>query len=240
MKHVARLFDIRFLVIFLFFFSIIFLFPSCEEQIDNLWDDDDNSTKVNPLIGDWYADSIKSFYNCIKSSEDVDYELINEMEERSIDNYNVWLLSDGSLQLVFEQNLNLQYECDTWYDYWDSETGCGEFTPIEFCNLWYEHNEYNIETTDCSQNAFINGNWTSNEESSTITITMDSLCVNGWGNPSYISSPDACNELDESEYFEQMEKTFNYTINSETGNIDLEGSWFDNDSSCVMFHLSVQ
>ena len=62
MKHLARLFDIRFLVIFFFSFSMIFLLPSCEEQIDELWDNDDDSQSVSPLVGDWYADSIKSFY----------------------------------------------------------------------------------------------------------------------------------------------------------------------------------
>ena len=82
--------------------------------------------------------------------------------------------------------------------------------------------------------------WSSNENSSTVTIKLDSVCVNSFGNPSFISSPDACNALEYSEYFEQMEKTFSYTVNSETGNIDLEGSWFDTDSSCVIFHLSLQ
>ena len=61
MKHLAKLFDVRFLVIFLFSFSTIFIFPSCEEQVDDLWNNDDDSQEVNPLIGDWYADSIKSF-----------------------------------------------------------------------------------------------------------------------------------------------------------------------------------
>ena len=106
MKHLARLFDIRFLVIFLFSFSMIFLLPSCEEQIDELWDNDDDSQNVSPLVGDWYADSIKSFYSCVKTLDSTS----NVIADSYIENYNLWLLSDGSTQLYFDQSVNLQSE----------------------------------------------------------------------------------------------------------------------------------
>ena len=243
MKHLARLFDIRFLVIFLFSFSIIFVLPSCEEQVDDLWDNDDDSQNVSPLVGDWYADSIKSFYSCVKTLDSTS----NVIADSYIENYNLWLLSDGSTQLYFDQSVNLQSECESFYGTWDSNSGCSDsyyeyydYSPLEFCNVYYEHNQYNIETTDCSQNTSLSGTWTSNETNSTVTIKLDSVCINSFGNPSYISSPDVCNSLEYSEYFEQLEKTFSYSVNSQTGNIDLEGSWFDNDSSCVMLHFSLQ
>ena len=243
MKHLARLFDIRFLVIFLFSFSITFLFPSCEEQVDDLWNTDDDSQEVNPLIGDWYADSIKSFYSCVKTLDSTS----NFMSDAYVENYNLWLLSNGSTQLYFDQSVNLQSECESVYGTWDNSDGCSDYyyeyynySPLDFCNVYYEHNQYNIETTDCSQNTSLNGTWTSNETNSTVTIKLDSVCINSFGNPSFVSSPDVCNALENGEYFEQLEKTFSYSVNSETGNIDLEGSWFDGDSSCVMFHLSLQ
>ena len=46
--------------------------------------------------------------------------------------------------------------------------------------------------------------------------------------------------LEYSEYFEMMEKVFTYTVDSDSGKINLEGSWFDDDSSCVIFHMSLQ
>ena len=246
MKHLAKLFDVRFLVIFLFSFSIIFLFQSCEEQVNDLWDNDDDSQEVNPLIGDWYADSIKSFNSCVKTLDSTS----NFMSDAYIDNYNLWLLSDGSLQFYLDQSVLLENECGDYYGTWDKNTGCSNFydyysgyfdySPLEFCNSYYEHDQYNIETTSCSQNASLEGSWASNEINSTVTIKLDSVCVNSFGNPSFITSEETCNALDYSEYFEQMEKTFSYSVNSETGNIDLEGSWFDNDSSCVMLHLSLQ
>ena len=224
----------------IFVFCSVLIFSGCEKQIDDLWDNNDESQSLNQLIGDWYADSIKSFSDCIKSIDSSDYEVTNEILERSIDNYNLWLLSDGNLQLVFDQTKNLQYECDTYYDYWNNETGCGDFSPIEFCNIWFEHNEYNIETTDCSQSSTLNGTWVADEDLSVVTLSIDSVCVNGWGNPSYITTEDACNELDESQFFPSMEKTFTYTLDNKNMTIDFEGSWFDDDSSCVIFHMSMQ
>ena len=38
---------------------------SCEEQVDDLWDTDDGTDQISPLVGDWYADSIQSFSGCV-------------------------------------------------------------------------------------------------------------------------------------------------------------------------------
>ena len=233
----------HFLRISFFIFCSLFFFSSCEEQIDELWDEKNPKDDFSPLIGDWYADSIKSFYSCVKSTDST----ADVIADNYIDNYNLWLLSDGSLQLYFDQTVNLQYECEDYYGTWSNTSGCSDsyyeyydYSPLEFCNVYYEHNRYNIETTSCSQSAVINGTWTANEEASTVTVIMDSVCVNSFGNPSYISSPDSCNMLEYSEYFEVMEKVFVYTVDSDSGKIELEGSWFDDDSSCAIFHMSLQ
>ena len=134
------------------------LFSSCEEQINDLWDADGDTQTLNPIIGDWYADSIKSFSSCVKSEDSTS----NLFTDSYIENYNLWLLSDGSLQLYFDQSVNLQYECEDYYGTWSNSAGCSDsyyeyydYTPIEFCNSYYELNQYNIETTECSQNASI-------------------------------------------------------------------------------------
>ena len=99
-----------------------FLLPSCEEQIDELWDNDDDSQNVSPLVGDWYADSIKSFYSCVKTLDST----ANVISDSYIENYNLWLLSDGSTQLYFDQSVNLQSECESYYGTWDSNSGCSD------------------------------------------------------------------------------------------------------------------
>ena len=228
---------------FTFLSFLTLLFTSCNDLVDELWDEKNPRDDFSPLIGDWYADSIKSFYSCIKSVDSTSYV----MSDSYIDEYNLWLLSDGTLQLYFDQDVNLKYECEDFYGTWDNENGCSDsyyeyydYSPLEFCNIYYEHNMYNIETTSCKQNTLINGTWTADESISSVTLKMDSVCINSFGNPSYISSPDSCNMLEYSEYFEVMEKVFTYTVDSDSGKINLEGSWFDDDSSCVIFHMSLQ
>jgi len=230
----------------IFIFCLTVLFSSCEEQIDDLWNSDDDIESVSPLIGDWYADSIKSFYSCVKTADSTS----NLMDDIYIDNYNIWFLSDGSLQFYFDQSVNLKNECEYYYGTWDNNTGCvnsyyyynGDFdyTPIEFCNSYYEHDKYNISTSDCQQNVALQGNWTADENDSTVTITMDSVCINSFGNPSYLTSANTCEELEDGKYFPSLEKTFSYSVDPQTGNVDLEGSWFDDDSSCLIFHMSLQ
>ena len=61
MKIISRLFKMRALVLPSISLTFALLFSSCEEQINDLWDADGDTQTLNPIIGDWYADSIKSF-----------------------------------------------------------------------------------------------------------------------------------------------------------------------------------
>ena len=60
MLKVFNAIKIHFLKTSIFILASIFLFSSCEEQIDDLWDNNDDTQSFSPVIGDWYADSIKS------------------------------------------------------------------------------------------------------------------------------------------------------------------------------------
>ena len=64
MEIISKSFKIRSLFLCSATMFIALLFSSCEEQIDELWDADGDSQATNPIIGDWYADSIKS-YSCL-------------------------------------------------------------------------------------------------------------------------------------------------------------------------------
>ena len=243
MRIISRLFKMRALVLPSISLTFALLFSSCEEQINDLWDADGDTQTLNPIIGDWYADSIKSFSSCVKSEDSTS----NLFTDSYIENYNLWLLSDGSLQLYFDQSVNLQYECEDYYGTWSNSAGCSDsyyeyydYTPIEFCNSYYELNQYNIETTECSQNASITGTWTSNETDSTVTVKMDSVCVNSFDNPSYIKDVDVCNSLEYGNFKTSIERTFTYSIDKVSGNVNLDGSWFNTDSSCVSFYMSLQ
>ena len=243
MEIISKLFKIRSLFLCSATMFIALLFSSCEEQIDKLWDADGDSQATNPIIGDWYADSIKSYSSCVKTEDSTS----NVVDDSYIDNYNLWLLSDGSLQLFFDQSVNLKYECEDYYGTWSNSEGCSDsyyeyydYTPIEFCNNYYEHNQYNIETTECSQSAAITGTWTSNETNSTVTVKMDSVCVNSFDNPSYITDADACNSLEYGNFKSTIERTFTYSIDNISGNVNLEGSWFNTDSSCFSLYMSLQ
>lgn len=243
MEIISKLFKIRSLLLSSMAVFMAVFFSSCEEQIDDLWDADGDFQTENPIIGDWYADSISSFSSCVKTEDSTS----NVLTDSYIDNYNLWLLSDGSLQLFFDQSVNLKYECEDYYGTWSNSEGCSDsyyeyydYTPIEFCNNYYEHNQYNIETTECSQSAAITGTWTSNEANSTVTVKMDSVCVNSFDNPSYITDVDACNNLEYGSFKSTIERTFTYSIDNVSGNVNLEGSWFNTDSSCVSFYLSLQ
>ena len=149
--------------------------------------------------------------------------------------------------MYFDQSVNLKYECEDYYGTWSNSEGCSDsyyeyydYTPIEFCNNYYEHNQYNIETTECSQSAAITGTWTSDEANSTVTVQMDSVCVNSFDNPSYIADVDACNDLEYGSFKQTIERTFTYSIDNVSGNVNLEGSWFNTDSSCFSFYMSLQ
>ena len=240
---ISKLFKIRSLFLSSVSVLIILLFSSCEEQIDDLWDADSDSQAAIPIVGDWYADSINSYSSCVKTEDSTS----NVLTGSYIDNYNLWLLADGSMQLYFDQSVNLKYECEDYYGTWSNSEGCSDsyyeyydYTPIEFCNNYYEHNQYNIETTECSQSAAITGTWTSDEANSTVTVQMDSVCVNSFDNPSYIADVDACNDLEYGSFKQTIERTFTYSIDNVSGNVNLEGSWFNTDSSCFSFYMSLQ
>ena len=139
MKDRSWLINTRVLSTFMLFFAITFLFQSCEEQIDELWENNDDTQTISPLVGDWYADSIKSFYSCVKTLDSTS----NVISDSYIENYNLWLLSDGSTQLYFDQSVNLQNECESFYGIWDSNSGCSDsyyeyydYSPLEFCNVY--------------------------------------------------------------------------------------------------------
>ena len=243
MEIISKLFKIRSLFLSSLALFITLFSSSCEEQIDDLWDADGDSQSANPIIGDWYADSIKSFSSCVKTEDSTS----NILTDSYIDNYNLWLLSDGSLQLFFDQSVNLKYECEDYYGTWSNSEGCSDsyyeyydYTPIEFCNNYYEHNQYNIETTECSQSAAITGTLTSNAMNSTVTVKMDSVCLNSFDNPSYITDADACNSLEYGSFKSSIARTFTYSVNNVNGNVNLEGPWFNTDSSCVSLYMSLQ
>ena len=131
MFKVFNAIKIHFLKASIFILGSVFLLSSCEEQIDDLWDNNDDTQSFSPVVGDWYADSIKSFYSCVKTADST----ADVMVDSYIDNYNLWLLSDGSLQLYFDQSINLQNECEDFYGTWSNTNGCSD--------SYYEWNRYN-------------------------------------------------------------------------------------------------
>ena len=88
-------FRINFTTAFLLMMSSFFYLVSCNDTVDDLWDDSNPRDDYSPVIGDWYADSIKAYYSCVKTADSTS----DVMSDSYIDNYNLWLLSDGSLQL---------------------------------------------------------------------------------------------------------------------------------------------
>ena len=230
----------------MYFFLIlsVFLIIGCEEQIDDLWETDDGVGDINPLVGDWYADSINYL-------DDYYYdpaEWVDLMGEKNLFEYNLWLLSDGSFQLVLNQSLLLADDCENAFEgEWNNTTGCSgsiqsyvDYSPLEYCNDWYEYNEYNIQTTQCSQNVTVEGNWTADETSNTVTISMDPLCINSESDPSYVSDSESCGSLYDGNWKTNLERTFTYDIDAATGNITLNGYWFGEDSSAVKYYLYKQ
>ena len=59
----------------------VMIFTSCEEQVDDLWNTDDDGQKVSPLVGDWYADSMQIFGECVVDSA---YDLMLEKTEGNL------------------------------------------------------------------------------------------------------------------------------------------------------------
>lgn len=226
----------------MYFFLIlsVFLIIGCEEQIDDLWETDDGVGDVSPVVGDWYADSIHGYDECNKDS------VADLMFIKNLINYNLWLLSDGSFQLVVGHNVNIKDDCDYWEGIWDNNTGCSSsyydyynYSPLQYCNEYYELNQYNVSTTDCSQDINIDGTWTANETASTITLTTGAFCENSFGDPSYISDSESCMNLENGTWNDSMTRTYTYSIDA-SGSISLDGNWFDSANSCVKFYMSLE
>ena len=55
MLKVFNAIKIHFLKTSIFILGSVFLLSSCEEQIDDLWDNNDDTQSFSPVIGDWYA-----------------------------------------------------------------------------------------------------------------------------------------------------------------------------------------
>ena len=121
----------------------VMIFTSCEEQVDDLWNTDDDGQKVSPLVGDWYADSMHIFSECVVDSA---YDL---MLGKNVSDYNLWLLSDGSFQMILSQSLSIKDECEYVYGTWDNETGCSSsymitITIVHFSIAMYTTNLISI------------------------------------------------------------------------------------------------
>ncbi|MBE77391.1 MAG: hypothetical protein CMG41_06615 [Candidatus Marinimicrobia bacterium] len=212
---------------------------SCEEQVDDLWDANDDTGSVSPVVGDWYADSIHGFDECNKDS------VGDLMLLKNLNNYNLWLLTDGSFQLAVGHNVNIKDDCDYWEGTWDNSTGCSSsyydyynYSPLQYCNDYYELNQYNVSTTDCSQDINIEGTWVADETASTITLTTGAFCENSFGDPSYLADAESCGNLENGTWNAGMTRTYDYSIDA-SGAITLDGKWFDSAASCVKFYMSV-
>lgn len=220
---------------------------SCEEQVDDLWNANDDSENVSPLVGDWYADSIKFNYSMCNPDSSIDFMGFNYVE-----NYNLWILSDGSFQMVLNQSTNVQMDCEVVnYGTWDSDNGCYYYdyyytydyvsaTPLNYCNQSIGFNEYNIETTDCSQEVTLEGTWEANETSSTISLTMDAHCAsqsNQWGMATYQDTSTTC-ETAGNQWNASIVRDYTYQIDASKGDLSLK--WADSDSTCVNFYLATE
>ena len=219
----------------------VMIFTSCEEQVDDLWNTDDDGQKVSPLVGDWYADSI-SYY------DDYYYEAWDDlMFLKNIHDYNLWLLSDGSFQMILDQKVILKDDCEAYEGTWNNSSGCSgtgevDYDPLEYCNWWFEFNQYNMETTECSQNIELEGKWVISDDESTVQLSMDSLCVNNYNDPSYITDYDICENnvggYTEAGWKNTVVRDFVFNIDDVTGNLVLDGYWFG-DSTLVKIYLSM-
>ena len=230
-------------ICFTLILSALFI-TSCEEQIDDLWEADDEPANISPLVGDWYADSMNLHWSQCNMDSSTSFMMIN-----NIDSYNLWLLSDGSFQLVLNQTANVENVCVDEHDgTWDPVDGCGggydyydyvyfNETPLQFCNNRIGYNEYNIETSDCSQIISLDGTWQSDEAASSITLTTNAHCSNEWGMASYQGTSSAC-ESAGNVWKISLVETYSYSIESATGELSL--SLDNGDSTCVKSYLTIE
>ena len=233
-------------ICFTLILSALFI-TSCEEQIDDLWEADDESANTSPLVGDWYADSMNLHWSQCNMDSSTSFMMIN-----NIDSYNLWLLSDGSFQLALSQTANVENVCVDEHDgTWDPVDGCGggydyydyvyfNETPLQFCNNRIGYNEYNIETSDCSQNISLEGTWQSDEVASSITLTTDPHCSNSsnpWGMASYQGTSTSCENVG-NVWKTSVVKTYSYSIDKTTGELNLN---LDNgDDTCLKSYLTLE
>ena len=223
----------------------ILIIMSCEEQVDDLWDTDDGTDQISPLVGDWYADSINLHWSMCNVDSNTSFMFLNNIEF-----YNIWILSDGSFQLSLNQSSNVENVCINEHDgQWDPVNGCGggydyyiyEYfteTPLMFCNERIGYNQYDIQTSNCSQEITLEGTWQANEASSTISLTMDPYCAsqsNQWSMATYQDTSSTC-ESAGNQWNANMVKTYSYVIDEDTGELNL--NWADSDDTCVKFYLS--
>ena len=215
------------------------ILTSCEEQVDDLWNANSDADKVSPVVGDWYADSIQIFDECVVDS------MHDLMLAKNVSDYNLWILSDGSFQMIISQSLSIKDECEYWYGTWDNETGCTSYyddyitSPFEYCNSYYEFDQYNFGTSNCGQDVTIEGTWTVDETASNIVLSFNNFCENSFGDPSFIADSSGCNSLQDGSWNTGMTRTYSYSVNSDSGTVSLDGKWFDAASTCAKFYLSI-
>jgi hypothetical protein len=224
-------------VYFALILSMLFII-SCEEQIDELWEADDDSANISPLVGDWYADSMNLHWSQCNMDSSTSFMNIN-----NIDSYNLWLLSDGSFQLALSQTANVKADCDYYYGTWDDSIGCdfggGDiYSPLYYCNKDFGYNEYNVLTTECSQNTELTGTWSekaATSGSANIELIFNSYCAkqnSQWGLPTYATTDTLCQATVNT----WGSKTILFTPSYSDGGL-VELTWNDTDSTCVVFHM---
>ena len=61
MDRLAMLFNNIYSKMYFTLILAILIIMSCEEQVDDLWDTDDGTDQISPLVGDWYAESMSAY-----------------------------------------------------------------------------------------------------------------------------------------------------------------------------------
>ena len=228
-------------------FCSLFTF-SCEDQVDELWNPVDPTDGVPSIVGDWYSDSIIMHYAAFPDSTD-NFEGIN-----NIVNYNIWIKTDKSFTLSLSQTTNIEYQCTEWYGgTWHPSNGCVggqgydyyyyEYytfneTPFEYCNDRIGYDQYNISTSDCSQDIVVEGKWSEKNTTSgsaDIELVFDSFCNNlssPWGLPTYATTDSLCQTTGNTWGSDTILFTPSYSDNEL-----IKLTWNDSDTTSVVFHM---
>jgi len=211
---------------------------SCEDQVDELWNPVDPTEGVPLIVGDWYSDSIKMHNSCTPDTNSGDFEYFN-----NINNYNLWIKTDMTFTLSMGQSANVKADCGYYYGTWDDSIGCdfggGEiYSPLYYCNKDFGYNEYNVLTTECSQNAELSGTWSEKAATSgsgDIELIFNSYCAkqnSQWGLPTYATTDSLCQATGNT----WGSNTILFTPSYSDGGL-VELTWNDTDSTCVVFHM---